>query len=235
MRGMAALVGTIQAPARLGLMAFMAFMAFLAVAAAAGTARGQQPPAAGDVDIAGSRVYVFVGKTGLGHEHAVTGAVAAGRVRLGAAERAGTLVFDMRSFRADLPEARKLLGLEGETDPGTRKQVDDNMLGPAILDVSRHPTATLEIRSALPATQRSADGKTAYDLVGMFTLHGTARPVAIRAEAEMAGSVVRLWGSFVIRQTDYGIKPFSKLGGVIGVADELRIYGDIRVAKGATQ
>ncbi len=188
---------------------------------------------AGGVDLAGSRVYAFVPKKGLGHDHAIEGTLSAGQVRLGAAEAAGRLVFDMRSFRADGPQARKLLRLAGETDAGTRKQVDDNMLGPAVLDVDRHPTATFEIRSALPSAKPAAAGKTAWELSGSFTLHGVTRPLTVRAEAEAAGPVERLWGSFTIKQTDFGIKPFSKLGGVVGIADELTIYGDIRVAAGA--
>lgn len=206
----------------------------LAAVALTAAASGPQPSAPGDVDLAGSRVYVFVGKAGLGHDHAVMGSLQAGRLRLGAAEQAGVLVFDMRSFRADTAEARKLLGLRGETDPGTRQQVDQNMLGPAVLDVAKHPTASLEVRSALPAPRQPADGKMAYELAGTFTLHGVARPVSIRAEAEAVGPVVRLWGGFTIKQTDFGMKPFAKLGGVVGVADELRIYGDIRVVAGTT-
>lgn len=207
---------------------------FAAAVALTGIAAGQQAPGPGDVDLAGSRVYVFVGKTGLGHDHAVTGALQAGRLRLGAAEQAGMIVFDMRSFQADATEARKLLGLAGETDADTRRQVDENMLGPAVLDVAKHPTATFEIRSALPAAQQPANGKTAYDLVGTFTLHGVPRPATIRAEAEAIGPVVRLWGGFTVRQTDFGMKPFAKFGGVVGVADELKIYGDIRVVAGPT-
>ena len=215
--------------------ATMLAAAILAVAIAGVPALGQTPPTPGDVDLAGSRVYVFVGKTGLGHDHAVVGSLQAGRVRLGAAEQAGAIVFDMRSFQADTPEARKLLGLAGETDADTRRQVDANMLGPAVLDVAKHPTATFEIRSALPAPQPGANGKTAYDLVGTFTLHGAARPVAVRAEAEAVGPFVRLWGGFAIKQTDFGMTPYAKFGGVVGVADELKIYGDIRVVSGAPQ
>jgi len=210
-------------------------LVWLAVALAAAPVRAGQAPGEGDVDLAGSRAYVFVGKTGLGHDHAVVGALQAGRIRLGATAEAGVLVFDLRTFQADTPEARKLLGLAGETDPGTRKQVDDNMLGPAVLDVARHPTATFTIHSALPAARPAAAGKTAYDLVGGFTLHGVTRPATIGAEAESVGPVVRLWGGFSIRQTDFGMKPFSKLGGVVGVADELKIFGDIRIMAGAAR
>jgi len=206
----------------------------LAVATAAPRAIGQ-PPAADSVDLASSRVFVFVPKKGLGHDHAVVGLLRSGDLRLGATQGAGELVFDMRSFSADTPEARKVLGLPGDTDPSTRKQVDDNMLGPQVLDVARHPTATLAIASAVPAGGPSPNGKVPYDLVGTFTLHGVTRPVTIRAEAEAAGPLVRLWGGCTIKQTDFGMKPYAKLGGVVGVADELRIYGDIRVHAGTTR
>lgn len=189
--------------------------------------------AAGDVDLANSRVYVLVGKTGLGHEHAVIGRLSAGHVRLGAAAQAGTLVFDMRTFQADTTPARKALGLSGETDADTQRQVNDNMLGPAILDVARHPTATLAIESALPARRDPPGPRPAYELQGAFTLHGVTRRVTIPVELEQAGQIVRLSGGFSIKQTDFGITPFKKFGGVVGVADELRIHGDIRLAAGA--
>jgi hypothetical protein len=190
-------------------------------------------PAPGDVDLANSRAYVLVGKTGLGHEHAVIGRLSAGHAHLGAAAQAGTLVFDMRTFQADTTPARKALGLPGETDPDTQRQVNENMLGPAILDVARHPTATLTIESALPARRDPLGPRPAYELQGAFTLHGVTRRVTIPVEVEQAGQIVRLSGGFTIRQTDFGITPFKKFGGVVGVADELRIHGDIRLVAGA--
>ena len=187
------------------------------------------PPAPGDVDLAASRVYVFVGKTGLGHNHAVAGLLQAGRVAVGAADQAGMLVFDMRSFTADTIEARKALGLPGETDASTQKQVQANMTGPEVLDVARHPTATFQIRSALSSKQQVQGRPPVYELVGAFTLHGVTRDVMIPVEVEQRGEWLRLRGMFVIKQTDFGMKPYKKLGGVVGVADELRITGDILV------
>jgi polyisoprenoid-binding protein YceI len=127
------------------------------------------PPAPGDVDLTASRVYVFVGKTGLGHNHAVAGLLQAGRVVLGAADQAGMLVFDMRSFTADTVEARKALGLPGETDASTQKQVQANMTGPDVLDVARHPTATFQIRSALSSKQQFSGRPPVYELIVAFT------------------------------------------------------------------
>ncbi|MGV2340918.1 MAG UNVERIFIED_CONTAM: hypothetical protein LVR18_45365 [Planctomycetaceae bacterium] len=37
----------------------------------------------GNVDLQASRVYVFVGKTGLGHDHGVEGRLKSGQVTLG--------------------------------------------------------------------------------------------------------------------------------------------------------
>lgn len=205
--------------------------------AACGTAAGQQatppparPVAPGDVDLQASRVFVFVGKTGLGHDHAVVGRLQAGQVRLGAAEQAGMLIFDMRSFDADTAEARAAIGLPGQTDPVTRKQVNDNMLGADVLDVARHPTATFAIRSALPSTKVAADRRPVYSLAGAFTLHGVTREVVVPVEVDQRGNVLRLRGGFAVKQTDFGMKPYKKLGGVVGVADELQISGDILVA-----
>jgi hypothetical protein len=187
------------------------------------------PPAPGDVDLTASRVYVFVGKTGLGHNHAVSGLLQAGRVAIGAADQAGILVFDMRSFTADSAEARKALGLPGETDASTQKQVQANMTGPDVLDVARHPTATFQIRSAGSSKQQVQGRPPVYELIGAFTLHGVTREVMIPVEVEQRGEWLRLRGMFVIKQTDFGMKPYTKLGGVVGVADELRITGDILV------
>lgn len=187
-------------------------------------------PTPGDVDIDGSRIYVFVGKTGLGHDHGIVGRLVSGRVILDAPQNAGQLVFDMPSLLADTPEARKVVGLAGETDASTRKQTTENMLGPDVLDVARHPTATFDIESAIRSRRPVNGAKPTVDLVGTFTLHGVARKVVIPAEVGAAGRVLRLIGSFRIKQTDFGIKPYKKLGGVVGVTDELVIHGDIRIA-----
>ena len=97
-------------------------------------------PEVGGVELKTSRVYVFVGKTGLGHEHAVLGMLKAGELHLGREKDAGKLEFDMRSFVADTPDARGYVGLKGETDRATQQKVNSNMLGPDVLNVASFPT-----------------------------------------------------------------------------------------------
>jgi len=203
--------------------------------------------ARGNIDLTKSRVFIFVGKTGLGHDHGVEGRLASGAIKLGAERQAGALVFDMRSFDADTPVARKYVGLKSETDASTRKNVNDNMRGSAVLDVRRFPTARFDIKSAVRFKQLSKRGNPVYQLSGDFTLHGVKRPLRLNAEAfqdkvatqQNDGTPrvhteavqqqhqTRLRGGFSVRQSEFGIKPFTKAFGAVGVADELKIYGDI--------
>jgi polyisoprenoid-binding protein YceI len=184
---------------------------------------------AGDVDVDRSRVYTFVGKTGFGHEHGVSGRLKSGSIRLGADRDAGQLVFDLTSFSADSRDARRYVGLDGETDASTQEQVTANMLGAYVLDTEHYPTATFAIKSALPLRGNQPDGVRRYQLEGQFTLHGVSRPLRIFAEARAESGALRIRGAFVLVQTDYGIKPFSKALGAVGVTDKLKIYGDILI------
>jgi polyisoprenoid-binding protein YceI len=183
-----------------------------------------------DVQTEVSRVYVFVDKTGLGHQHGVEARLKTSTLALGAETNAGRLVFDMASFDADTVAARSYVGLKGTTDESTRSAVNQNMRGQAVLDVTRYPTATFDIASAKATGQTNSRGLPLYKLEGNFTLHGVSRPLTVVAEVEQTRGWLHVRGNFVINQTSFGITPYSKAFGAIGVADELRIFGDLFVA-----
>ena len=144
-------------------------------------ARGQTPPqtgappapAAGQIDTQLSRVYIRVGKTGLGHEHGVEGRIKSGTLTLGATSGAGAIVFDTTSFQADTPTARQYVGLQGTTDADTQRQVNANMLGADVLDVRSFPTATFTVHSIQSLSAKGVAAQ--YRLDGDFTLHGKTR------------------------------------------------------------
>lgn len=216
----------------LALFAGLLVAGFRPVCAEEGQARDDR-----QVNSAASRVYIYVGKVGLGHEHGIVGRVKSGSILLGAKSQAGEIVFDMPSFVADTAEARKYLGLEGETPASRQKEVTANMVGADVLNVRKFPTATFRIASALPLKNKSDAGNRLYRLEGDFTLHGVKRPLKLDAEVIAQNGGARLRGSFKILQTDYGIEPYSKAFGAVGVTDELAIHGEIflgrpRVAAG---
>ncbi len=183
------------------------------------------------VSLKKSRVYTFVEKPGLGHQHAVEGQLKSGEIRLGEQQDAGELVFDMTSFDADTDSARRYLGLEGLTDSSTREQVNTNMKNSSILNVSQYPTATFRIKSATLLEEKNRSGKARYELVGDFTLRGKARPLRFVAEVEEKDGMNYVRGKFSILQTQYGMTPFRKAFGAVGVADKLTIHGDLWLAK----
>jgi polyisoprenoid-binding protein YceI len=185
----------------------------------------------GDVYLPISRVYVLVGKTGLGHEHGVIGQLKQGRINLDAGREAGSLVFDMTTFAADTPEARKFVGLEGTTDDSTQQQVNANMRGPSVLDVARFSTASFVIKQVTRLPQPSRRGQPQYELAGDFSLHGASRPIKVIAEAEEQNGWVHLRGGFYMLQSQFGIAPFTKAFGAVGVTDQLSVWGDIWIAK----
>ena len=184
----------------------------------------------GDIELSASRVFIFVDKTGLGHQHAVEGQLAASQLKLGADKGAGRLVFNMTSFDADTRRARQYLGLQGDTDEGTRKQVNNNMKGREILDTTKYPQAFFDVESALPTGKLNPKGAPEYEISGLFTLHGVQKPIKFLAYAQQSKGWIHLRGDFGIKQSTFGIKPYSKAFGAIGVADALQIYGDLWVA-----
>jgi len=184
----------------------------------------------GQIDLESSRVYVYVGKTGFGHEHGVVGRIKQGTLQLGAEQNGGQLVFDMASFRADTVAARQYVGLSGTTDDSTKKKVNANMRGADVLDIRKYPTASFTLESSRLLPEKSKRGFPQYRLDGKFTLHGVTQAVSIVADAEPKGGWIHLRGGFTMLQTKFGITPFSKAFGAVGITDQLKIWGDIRIA-----
>ena len=185
----------------------------------------------GDLYLAGSRVYVLVDKTGLGHQHGVMGQIKQGRIRLDMPQDSGQLVFDLATFAADPAVARQYVGLSGTEDPSSQQQVTTNMIGPEVLDVAHFPTATFQIKRITALPTPSQRNLPQYELDGDFTLHGVTLPIRVLADAEQNGPWTRLRGGFSILQTQYRITPFTKALGAVGVADQLQIYGDLWLSK----
>lgn len=181
---------------------------------------------ANEIDTDLSRIFIFVDKTGFGHQHGVAGRIKGGFLRV-AKESAGKILFDMPSFRADTLEARRRVGLAGASSQDEQDQVTANMLGESVLDVARFPTALFAVTSVRRFEERSSTGMKQFALDGDFTLHGVTRAVNITATGEQERGYLHLKGSFPLRQTDFGIRPFKKALGAVGVGDVLTVYGDL--------
>ncbi len=83
----------------------------------------------------------------------------------------------------------------------------------------------VEFRST--SVQPSADGGV-LSVQGDLTLVGATRPVALDVTVDDG----RLRGSVVVKQSDWGIKPYSALFGALKVADEIELAIDVSLPPG---
>jgi polyisoprenoid-binding protein YceI len=100
---------------------------------------------------------------------------------------------------------------------GIEQTIDDDVL-------NRQP---IEFRST--AVQTSADG-TRISVQGELTMVGRTGPIGLDLTV---GDDGRLNGSAVVKQTDWGITPYSTLFGTLNVVDEVEILIDAAHGQGA--
>jgi polyisoprenoid-binding protein YceI len=97
--------------------------------------------------------------------------------------------------------------------------------------VKQYPTATFEINSAERLAETASSGHPRFVLDGQFTLHGKTQPLSVEAEAISDAEGLRLSGSFALQQTQFGIKPYRKAFGAVGVKDVLTVHGEIYLSR----
>lgn len=104
-------------------------------------------------------------------------------------------------------------GLKGLSTP-EKALVRSNAL--RALGASRFP----EIRFTADAVERTADG---YRLSGRLQIHSKSRTHVIDLRTEDLGDSWRMSAQTTVRQSDYGVKPYSLLMGSVQVADDVTL------------
>jgi len=179
------------------------------------------------IDLEKSRVFIRVDSVGVGHQHGIEGKLKESTIDLAGR---GHLIFDMTSFSADTDRARSHVGLKGKLSESDKRQTNANMLSAQVLDVAHFPTATFEVKSIVAFTKNDPSPPHDYQISGEFTLHGIKRPLTFSATIEFQKeepAIRKMTGSFLIKQTEFGIKPYTAFGGLSKVKDELKIWGDL--------
>jgi polyisoprenoid-binding protein YceI len=169
------------------------------------------------VDPARSRVVIVVRRGGtlshLGHDHVVASHDLGGYI----APEAGRadLVVPLASLVVDEAVLRLEIGLDtqpSEADiAGTRRNMQDK-----VLETDRFPYATVAV-SGLPP------GGDTQPVPVAVSLHGVTRVVEVPLQFRHVGDDLTTSGSFAIDQSQFGIVPFSILGGAIAVQDRVDI------------
>jgi polyisoprenoid-binding protein YceI len=90
-----------------------------------------------------------------------------------------------------------------------------------VLETGKYPDIVFE------STAVSANPNGRVEIEGNLTLHGVARRERVTAQLAVTGDVLRAFGDFSIRQTDYRIKLASVAGGALKLKDELKFNFDV--------
>jgi polyisoprenoid-binding protein YceI len=138
-------------------------------------------------------------------------------------------------FRRDQPKASSLqmtvrapaLFLLGEENIGARQSVE-TALREDVLQTQKFPEITFKSRAI--TAERRGDGTYDARITGELKLHGVKRQITIPARIAVDGGTLHAIGVFDLRQTDYGITPFSFSGGSVGIKDTVTLSFDILAA-----
>ena len=95
-----------------------------------------------------------------------------------------------------------------------------------VLEVDKYPEIVFS--STNISASRVAEGRYRVRIIGDVTLHGvTQKNLWISSEATVSEENLRARGEFSLKQSDFGIKPFSAVGGTIKLKNELKFSFDI--------
>ncbi len=96
----------------------------------------------------------------------------------------------------------------------------------AVLETSKYPE--IVFTSSNISVNRLAEGRCRIRIIGDLTMHGaTQKALWISAEATLSEDNLRAQGNFSLKQTDFGIKPYSAAGGTIKLKNELKFLFDM--------
>lgn len=185
-------------------------------------------------DLQGARLYriepaqstlhilVFRGGTlaNLGHNHVISSATVSGHIWLhDSLQRSGfSISLPVNDLIIDDPQARMTEGGEfvSVVSDAARAGTRTNMLKPEQLDGEQHPLIRLRSLSVAGARERPMVRVT-------ITIKDKSRDIAIPVELSITDQSLQVAGQFQIKQSEFGISPYSVAMGALKVEDELTV------------
>ncbi|RFP08790.1 YceI family protein [Duganella sp. BJB488] len=167
-----------------------------------------------NIDSGLSLIAVTVRRGGLlarlGHDHVVASRHITGTVA--PADNRADFQFRLDQLTVDEAELRIAAGLEKQPSADAIEGTRNNMLT-RVLDAERYPLVQVH-------AERGAAGQ---PLQVAITLHGVTRSMAIPVEIRDAKGVMTVTGNVNLKQSDFGITPFSVMAGALAVQDQMEL------------
>jgi hypothetical protein len=169
------------------------------------------------VDSAKSFVVILVRRGGslaqFGHDHVVASHDVAGYISPD--EGRADLYVPLGTLVVDEPALRSEMGLDTQPSPTDIEGTRRNMLE-KVLEADRYPYAMIAVNG------KAASGST-QPLRFAVALHGVTLSLDAPMQYRSAADEVTASGTFAIDQSQFGIVPFTVLGGAIAVQDRVNI------------
>jgi hypothetical protein len=157
----------------------------------------------------------------LGHDHVVSSRELRGFIdpEKGRCD----LYVAVESLEVDEPAQRAAAGFDSTPSESDVADTRRNMLD-KVLEAERFPFVVVRVG----AVTRDA-------LEAEISLHGVTRALRIPAEIDSSPARIEVAGRFALKQTDFGIEPFSVLSGALAVQDQIELSFAIRAVRMAAR
>jgi polyisoprenoid-binding protein YceI len=179
------------------------------------------------IDPGTSRILIYVYREGslarIGHDHVVASHEVRGYALIpdGLDGARADFYFRVATLTVDETELRNKAGFTTEPSAEDIENTRQRMLRAAVLDAEKYPFVQIH---AVPASTKPSDLRLSAEV----TLHGVTRTLQIPVKLAVEGARFSVQGETDIRQSEFGITPFSVLGGALAVKDELHVIFDVQ-------
>lgn len=181
------------------------------------------------IDSAHSLLVITVRRGGtlarLGHDHVIASHALQGYVQ--PEQGRADLFVALDKLSVDEPALRAQAGLDSQPSTADIAATRANMLG-KVLQTSQFPFARIHVQ-----TPPNADGEVTLALD--LTLHGVTRSLSVPAQLRDERDGLHITGELSFDQSNFGITPFSILGGAIQVKDRLELRFDVQASERLTR
>ncbi len=165
-----------------------------------------------------SSFWVFAGKAGFlsafAHDHEIGVKSYTSTVTIPESGAAGA------SMQLEV-DAKSLVVLDKKVSEKDRRQIFDDMHS-SVLESDKHPV--IGFRSvSVSNLKKTGENRYNFTLNGDLKLHGVTRRIALQVSATITATEIRASGKYPLKQTDYGIRPYSAAGGTVKVKNEVII------------
>ena len=172
-----------------------------------------------------SNLWVYVAKGGLlsalAHNHNIGVRSFTGTVTVPESGAAGG------ALNLDI-EAASLNVADKEVSDKDRTEITNSMHN-EVLQSAKYPKVTFK---SVSVSDLKANGGDSYSFTvnGDLTLHGTTKRIAVPVTATITAQQLKATGKYTLKQSLFGITPYSKAGGAVKVKDDVIVNFSI-VAK----